>query len=74
MAIWKKTKLWEKVKDTLAIGGLLAQGGFEIANASETLRLWILAGNIGAYLVGMWMSDKDGDGMVDLFQDETKQQ
>ena len=72
MALWKKTTFWTKVKDTLAVGGLLAQGGMDIANASDQLKLIILAGNILAYLVGMWMDDKDGDGRVDLFQDEIK--
>lgn len=70
MSIWKRALLWVKIKDTLAIGSILSQAGMEIGNTSEALKLWIGLGSLVGYLVGMWMEDKDKDGIVDLFQTE----
>jgi len=67
--IWKRTLFWQKVERTLAIGGLLGQGGMDVLHASDTLKLWILAGNVGALIVAMWMEDRNSDGTVDLFED-----
>ena len=69
MALWKKTLFWGKVKDSLAIGAILSQAGLEMGNASETVKLIVAGGSIAAYLVGMWMEDKNQDGIVDIFED-----
>ncbi len=68
MSIWKKAILWTKIKDTFAIGGILSQGGMEVLNSSELVKLIVAGGTVIGYVVGMWMEDKDGDGVVDLFQ------
>jgi hypothetical protein len=70
MSIWKKTLFWGKVKDTLAIGSILSQGGMELGNVNESVKLWIGLGSLAAYLVGMWMDDKNKDGIVDIFETE----
>lgn len=72
MGIWKKAIFWTKVKDTLAIGSILSQGGMEIGHVSESVKLWIGFGSLAAYVVGMWFEDKDKDGLVDIFQTEVK--
>ena len=72
MSLWKKTLFWTKVKDSLAIGAILSQAGLEVGNASETVKLIVAGGSILAYLVGMWMEDRDKDGIVDIFQDDIK--
>lgn len=70
MSIWTKAVFWTKVKDSLAIGGLLTQGGMEALNSSEVVKQITAAATIIAYLVGMWMEDRDKDGVVDIFQSE----
>lgn len=70
MSIWKRALLWVKVKDTLAIGSILSQAGMEIGNTSESIKLWIGLGSLIGYLVGMWMEDKDKNGVVDIFETE----
>lgn len=70
MSFWKRAIVWTKVKDTLAIGAILSQAGFELGNASEQLRLVIGAGTFVGYIIGMWMEDKDKNGIVDIFETE----
>lgn len=72
MAIWKRALFWTKVKDTLAIGSIISQGGMELGGTPEDVKIWIGVGSLAAYLVGMWMEDKDKDGVVDIFQSEVK--
>jgi len=69
MSLWKRTIFWTKVKDSLAIGAILSQAGLEVGNASEAVKLFVAGGSILAYLVGMWMEDKNADGIVDIFED-----
>lgn len=61
---------WGKVKDTLAIGSIISQGGMELGNTPEEVKLWVGFGSLAAYIVGMWFDDKDKDGVVDIFQTE----
>lgn len=70
MSIWKRSLFWTKIKDTLAIGAILSQAGMEIGNTSEQIKLIIGAGTFVGYLVGMWMEDKDKNGVVDIFETE----
>lgn len=70
MSIWKKAILWTKIKDTFALGGILGQAGMEVLNSSEIVKLSVALGTVIGYLVGMWMEDKDKDGIVDIFQTE----
>lgn len=72
MSIWKKAILWTKIKDTFALGGILGQAGMEALNTSEVIQLSVAVGTVIGYLVGMWMEDKDQDGIVDIFQTEVK--
>ncbi len=82
MAIWKKAFLWTKIKDTLGLGGIIAQGGIEAFNqagieafkVNPKVQLFVAAGTAIGYLVGMWMEDRDKDGIVDLFQLEDKKE
>lgn len=70
MSIWKKALFWTKVKDTMAIGSILSQAGMNIGETSEQVKLWIGAGTFVGYIIGMWMEDKDKNGIVDLFETE----
>lgn len=70
MSIWKRAIIWVKIKDSLALGGILGQAGMEVLNTSEAIKLWVAVGTVLGYLVGMWMEDKNNDGIVDLFQTE----
>ena len=70
MSIWKKAILWTKIKDTFALGGILGQAGMEALNTNQTIQMWVAVGTVIGYLVGMWMEDKDRDGIVDIFQTE----
>jgi len=72
MSIWKRAILWTKLKDTFALGGLLGQAGMDAFATNEIVKIYIGVGTIIGYLVGMWMEDKDRDGVVDLFQTEVK--
>lgn len=70
MSIWKRAIIWTKIKDSLALGGILGQAGMEVLNTSEPIKLWVAVGTVLGYLVGMWMEDKNNDGIVDIFQTE----
>lgn len=70
MSIWKKAILWTKIKDTFALGGILGQAGMEVLNTNQSIQMWVAVGTVIGYLVGMWMEDKDRDGIVDIFQTE----
>jgi hypothetical protein len=72
MSIWKKAILWTKIKDTFALGGILGQAGMEVLNTNQTVQVCVAVGTVIGYLVGMWMEDKDHDGVVDIFQTEVK--
>jgi hypothetical protein len=68
--LFKKSKFWTRVKDTFAIGGVLGQLGMERYQTNHEVQFWIGIGSLGAYLIGLWMEDKNNDGIVDLFEDE----
>lgn len=70
MSIWKKAILWTKIKDTFALGGILSQAGMEVLHTNEKIQFYVAIGTVLGYLVGMWMEDKDRDGIVDIFQTE----
>lgn len=70
MSIWKKALLWTKVKDSLALGGILGQAGMEALNTNPKIQMWVAVGTVLGYLVGMWMEDKNNDGIVDIFETE----
>lgn len=70
MSIWKKAIIWTKIKDTFALGGILSQAGMEVLNTNQNIQMCVAVGTVLGYLVGMWMEDKDRDGIVDIFQTE----
>lgn len=70
MSIWRKAILWTKIKDTLALGGILGQAGMEALNTNQKIQLYVAVGTVLGYVVGMWMEDKNNDGIVDIFQTE----
>jgi hypothetical protein len=72
---WKKTDFWGKLRDTFGIfGGLTTTGlaGVDFMTIANIDEKWILI-SAGATLfgtiLGIWMTDEDGDGTVDMFQD-----
>ena len=78
MSIWKKAKLWTKIKDTFALGGtavsamLVVGNKLQIITTPDYTELISIGVTFTGVLIGMWFEDKDGDGNVDLFQDEIK--
>lgn len=72
MSIWKRATFWVKLKDSFALGGLLGQAGMEVIATNEMVKIWVAIGTILGYLIGMWMSDENKDGVVDLFEKTDK--
>lgn len=69
---WKYTTFWERVIKSLA---LLGPTGGVIAGKYLEDPFWVGAGVISALIAGwlaIWMTDKDNDGIVDLFQKKKK--
>lgn len=74
MGYWKTTDFWGKLRDTFALLGSLATGGMaglnEMAMAHIGTKWFLVSGLIGlaGTVLGIWMTDKDKDGKVDVFQ------
>lgn len=78
MAYWKKIEFWNKLRETFMWSGTIGTGGMAGADATHMANVpsdWI-AYTAGAALIGavishftkIWFEDKDGDGLVDIFQ------
>lgn len=68
MKYWKTTKFWGKVRDSFSVLGGLTTAGLAIEQVPYS---WIMASAIASILgtlVGIWFSDEDGDGQVDVLQ------
>jgi len=69
---WTKAKIWGKLRDTFAVFGTGTTIGLEAASV-EGLWAYVVAGTtLGGTLLGIWMSDENNNGVVDLFEDGTE--
>ena len=67
--IWQKSIFWGKMRDTFAIIGGPTTAGLVIFQADDG---WVLLSGVismvGSF-IGVWFSDSNADGIVDIFQD-----
>jgi hypothetical protein len=67
---FKRTSFWQKVRDSLAVFGVPSGA---LAAIVGTDPLWLTISAISAALVALiaiWLVDKDGNGIVDIFEDK----
>lgn len=72
MNIWHKSATWEKVQLSINILLSMTQGALIIGDSKHIWNYIVLAGQIIGALIGIWMVDKDKDGVPDLFQVDVK--
>jgi len=65
---WQRSRVWGKLRDTFAVFGTGTTIGLE-AGGVEGLWSYIVAGaTLGGTLLGIWMSDENNNGIVDIFE------
>ena len=70
---WKRTRIWGKLRDTCAVFGTGTTIGLE-AGGVEGMWSYVVAGmTLAGTMLGIWFSDADGDGIADIFQDNTEE-
>ena len=69
---WQKSKIWGKVRDTFAVFGTGTTIGLEIGKVEGLWSLVVGGATLGGTLLGIWMSDDNNNGLVDLFEDGTE--
>ena len=72
MTLWKKSSFWQRIKDTIALFGTGGQVVLLLAEVPHLYNYITAAATALGMLVTLWFNDQDGDGNVDLFQDQTK--
>ncbi len=66
---WKRTKVWGKLRDTCSVFGTGTTIGLEAANVEGAWSYIVAGATLTGTLLGIWMSDENGDGIADIFQD-----
>jgi len=69
---WVKAKIWGKLRDTFAVFGTGTTIGLEAANVEGTWSYIVAGATLGGTLLGIWMSDENANGIVDIFEDGTE--
>lgn len=72
MSIWRRSATWEKVQLTINILLSMTQGALILGESKHVYNYIVLAGQIIGAVIGIWMVDKDKDGVPDVFQTEVK--
>lgn len=78
MGYWKRTEFWGKFRDTFALLGSFAQlvmNGGNQTGITDISPKWILFSAVMTIVgtaIGIWMTDKNNDGIVDMFEPEKK--
>lgn len=70
MNLLKKAATWEKIQLSINIILSITQGGLILSDSKHIWNYIVLAGQIIGSLIGIWMVDKDKDGVPDVFQAE----
>jgi hypothetical protein len=70
MSYYKTTDFWTKIKDSCAIGTFLTEAGMTLGDASDFWRFFVLSAGFTGYLIGIWMTDKNNNGIVDPFEEK----
>jgi hypothetical protein len=71
---WRRTEFWGKFRDTFAVLGSFAQIVMNAGNESgitDIDSIWIMFSaimTIAGTLTGIWFTDKNNDGIVDMFE------
>lgn len=71
---WRRTEFWAKFRDSFAVLGSFAQIIMNAGNESgitDIDPIWIMFSavmTIAGTLTGIWMTDKNNDGIVDMFE------
>lgn len=66
---WQRHKFWGKMRDTVSVFGTGTTIGLEVADINGLWSVITAIATISGTILGIWMSDEDGDGLVDIFQD-----
>lgn len=72
MSLLQKSATWEKIQLSINILLSITQGGLILQDSKHIWNYLVLAGQIIGALIGIWMVDKDKDGVPDVFQAEVK--
>lgn len=67
----KRTTFWEKVNKTIQVIGTFTQLTLIFGDAQHIYNLVVAAAQLLGLLLPVWFDDKDHDGLVDIFQEET---
>lgn len=70
MSIFKKSATWEKIQLSINILLSITQGGLIMGDSEHIWNYLVLSGQIIGALIGVWMVDKDKDGVPDVFEKE----
>lgn len=71
---WRRTEFWGKFRDSFAVLGSFAQLIMNAGNESgitDIDPIWIVSSALMTMmgtLTGIWMTDKNNDGVVDMFE------
>jgi len=65
---WVRSKIWGKLRDTFAVFGTGTTIGLEAANVEGTWSYVVAGATLGGTLLGIWMSDENNNGLVDIFE------
>jgi len=67
---WVRSKIWGKLRDTFAVFGTGTTIGLEAANVEGTWSYVVAGATLGGTLLGIWMSDENNNGLVDIFEND----
>jgi len=65
---WQKSKIWGKLRDTFAVFGTGTTIGLEVANVEGLWSYLVSGATLGGTMLGIWMSDENSNGIVDIFE------
>lgn len=65
---WHKSKFWGKLRDTFAVFGTGTTIGLEAAKVEGVWSYVVAGATLGGTLLGIWMSDDNNNGLVDIFE------
>lgn len=65
---WERTKIWGKLRDTCAVLGTGTTIGLEAAEVNGAWSYVVAGATLFGTVLGIWMSDDNNDGIVDIFQ------
>lgn len=72
VALWKRTSFWNKLRAIFSALGVGGEFALFIGDSHHSYK-WIVGGcTVAAILITHLVEDKNGDGVVDIFQEITK--